>query len=83
MTARGNNLYVNQDTGEPCALTADGVRKSAARVGLTEKVSGHSAPIGKAISFAQAGASLVDIQTASGSPSVGQLSDLRAANNLS
>ena len=36
MTARGDNLYVNRDTGEPYALTADGVRKiikrSAARV---------------------------------------------------
>lgn len=68
MTARGDNLYVNKDTGEPSALTADGVRKiikqSAARVGLTEKVSGHSARIGSAVSLAQAGASLVDIQTA-------------------
>ena len=27
MTARGDNLYVNKDTGEPFALTADGVRK--------------------------------------------------------
>lgn len=68
MTARGDNLYVNKDTGEPFSLTTDGVRKiikqSAARVGLTEKVSGHSARIGTAISLAQAGASLVDIQTA-------------------
>lgn len=68
MTARGDNLYVNKDSGEPFSLTADGVRKiikqSAARVGLTEKVSGHSARIGTAISLAQAGASLVDIQTA-------------------
>ena len=68
MTARGDNLYVNKDTGEPSALTADGVRKivkqSTARVGLTEKVSGHSARIGSAVSLAQAGASLVDIQTA-------------------
>ena len=68
MTARGDNLYINKDTGEPSSLTADGVRKiikqSAARVGLTEKVSEHSARIGTAISLAQAGASLVDIQTA-------------------
>ena len=68
MTPRGDNLYVNRNTGEPYALTADGVRKiikrSAARVGLTEKVSGHSARIGTAISLAQSGASLVDIQTA-------------------
>ena len=67
MTARGDNLYVNKDTGEPSALTADGVRKiiksCAARVRLTEKVSGHSARIGSAVSQAQAGASLVDIQT--------------------
>ena len=68
MTARGDSLYINKDTGEPFSLTADGVRKiikqSAARVGLTEKVSGHSVRIGTAISLAQAGASLVDIQTA-------------------
>ena len=68
MTARGDNLYVNKDTGEPSTLTVDGVRKiikrCAARVGLTEKVSGHSARIGTAISLAQAGASLIDIQTA-------------------
>ena len=68
MTARGDNLYINKDTGEPFSLTADGVRKiikqSAARVGFTEKVSGHSVRIGTAISLAQAGASLVDIQTA-------------------
>ena len=40
------------------------IKQSAARVGLMEKVSGHSARIGTAISLAQAGASLVDIQTA-------------------
>ena len=66
MTARGDNLYVNKDTGELSTLTADGVRKiikrCAARVGLTEKVSGHSLRIGSAVSLAQAGASLVDIQ---------------------
>ena len=54
----GDNLYRDKNTGEPYALTADGVRKiikrCAARVGLTEKVSGHS--------LAQAGVSLVDIQ---------------------
>lgn len=68
MTARGDNLYVNNDTDDPSALTADGVRKiikqSAARVGLTEKVSGHSLRIGTTVSLAQSGASLVDIQTA-------------------
>ena len=68
MTARGDNLYVDKNTGEPPKLTDDGVRKiiksCAARVGLTEKVSGHSARIGTAVSLAQAGASLVDIQTA-------------------
>ena len=68
MTAPGDNLYVNKDTGEPYSLTADGVRKiikrSAARVGLTEKVSGHSLRIGTTVSLAQSGASLVDIQTA-------------------
>lgn len=64
----GDNFYVSKDTGEPFSLTADRVRKiikaSAARVGLTKKVSGHSALIGTAISLAQAGASLVEIQTA-------------------
>lgn len=68
MTARGDNLYVNKDTGEPSALTADGVRKiikqSTARVGLTDKVSGHSLRIGSAVALAQVGASLVDIQVA-------------------
>ena len=68
MTARGDNLYINKDTDEPSKFTDDGVRKiiksCAARVGLVEKVSGHSARIGSAVSLAQAGASLVDIQTA-------------------
>ena len=43
MTALGDNLYIDKDTGEPHKLTDDGVRRiikrSAARVGLTEKVS--------------------------------------------
>ena len=68
MTSRGDNLYVNKETGEPHKLTDDGVReiikRSAARVGLTDKVSGHSARIGSAVSLARAGASLVDIQVA-------------------
>ena len=68
MTARGDNLYINKETGEPYKLTDDGVReiikRSAARVGFTDKVSGHSARIGSAVSLAQAGASLVDIQVA-------------------
>ena len=68
MTSRGDNLYRDKQTGEPSALTHDGVRRiiksCAARVGLTEKVSGHSARIGSAVSLAQAGASLVDIQVA-------------------
>ena len=68
MTARGDNLYRDKQTGEPCALTHDGVRRiiksCASRVGLVDKVSGHSARIGSAVSLAQAGASLVDIQTA-------------------
>ena len=68
MTARGDNLYRNKKTGKPHKLTHDGVRRiiksCAARVGLTDKVSGHSARIGSAVSLAQAGASLVDIQTA-------------------
>ena len=68
MTARGDNLYINKETEEPSKLTDDGVRRiikgCAARVGLTDKVSGHSARIGSAVSLAQAGASLVDIQVA-------------------
>ena len=66
MTARGDNLYRDKNTGEPYALTADGVRKiiktCAARVGLTDKVSGHSVRIRSAVALAQVGASLVDIQ---------------------
>lgn len=68
MTARGANLYQDKNTGEPCALTHDGVRgiikSCAARVRLTEKVSSHSARIGSAVSLAQFSASLVDIQAA-------------------
>ena len=68
MTARGNNLYRDKQTGEPYKLTDDGVRhiikQSAARVGLTEKVSGHSLRIGTTVSLAQSGALLVDIQVA-------------------
>ena len=68
MTARGDNLYINKETGEPHKLTDDGIRKiiksCAARVGLTEKVSGHSLRIGTTVSLAQSGASLVDIQVA-------------------
>ena len=68
MTARGDNLYIKKDTGEPYKLTDDGVRKiiksCAARVGLTDKVSGHSLRIGTTVSLAQSGASLVDIQVA-------------------
>ena len=45
-TARGDNLYINKNTGEPYKLTDDGVRQiiksCAARVGLSDKVSGHS-----------------------------------------
>ena len=68
MTARGDNLYRDKNTGEPYKLTDDGVRRiiksCASRVGLVDKVSGHSTRIGSAVSLAQAGASLVDIQTA-------------------
>ena len=68
MTARGDNLYVDKNTGEPSHLTDDGVRRiiksCAARVGLTDKVSGHSLRIGTTVSLAQSGASLVDIQVA-------------------
>ena len=68
MTARGDNLYRDKQSGGPPCLTDDGVRRviksCAARVGLTEKVSGHSLRIGTTVSLAQRGASLVDIQVA-------------------
>lgn len=68
MTARGDNLYRDKETGEPTRLTDDGVRRiiksCAARVGLTDKVSGHSLRIGTTVSLARSGASLVDIQVA-------------------
>ena len=68
MTARGDNLYIDKETGEPYKLTDDGVReiikRSAARVGLSDKISGHSLRIGSAVALAQVGASLVDIQVA-------------------
>ena len=47
MTPRGDNLYRDKNTGEPYPLTHDGVRRiikeCAARVGLSDKISGHSA----------------------------------------
>ena len=68
MTGRGDHLYRNKQTGEPHKLTDDGVReiikRSAARVGIVDKVSGHSLRIGTAVALAQLGASLVDIQVA-------------------
>ena len=68
MTARGDNLYIDKETGEPSSLTDDGVRKiiksCADRVGLSDKISGHSLRIGTAVALAQSGASLVDIQVA-------------------
>lgn len=68
MTARGDNLYIDKETGEPSSLTDDGVRKiiksCASRVGLSDKISGHSLRIGTAVALAQSGASLVDIQVA-------------------
>ena len=68
MTPRGDNLYIDKETDEPSKLADDGVRRviksCAARVGLTEKVSGHSLRIGTTISLAKSGASLVDIQVA-------------------
>ena len=64
MTARGDNLYRDKDTGEPHKLTDDGVRKiiksCAAKVGLTEKVSGHSLRIGTTVSLAKSSRSVDD-----------------------
>lgn len=58
----------DKETGEPSSLTDDGVRKiiksCAGRVGLSDKISGHSLRIGTAVALAQSGASLVDIQVA-------------------
>ena len=68
ITARGDNLYRDKETGEPSNLTGDGVRRiiksCAARVGLSDKISGNSLRIGTTVSLAQSGASLVDIQVA-------------------
>ena len=68
MTPKGDNLYRDKETGDSVRLRNDGVRRiiksCAARVGLTEKVSGHSLRIGTAVTLAQVGASLVDIQVA-------------------
>ncbi|MXV82920.1 tyrosine-type recombinase/integrase [Candidatus Poribacteria bacterium] len=68
MTARADNLYIDKKTGEPYKLTDDGVRRmiknAAARVGIVDKVSGHSLRIGSAASLAKAGATLVDMQVA-------------------
>ena len=68
MTARGDKLYIDKETGEPYKLTDDGVREiiknCAARVGIVDKVSGHSLRIGSATSLAKAGATLVDMQVA-------------------
>ena len=68
MTSRGDNLYRDKNTGEPSNLTDDGIRKiiksCADRVGLTEKVWGHSLRIGTAVALARSGAFLVDIQVA-------------------
>ena len=40
------------------------IKQSAARVRITDKVSGHSLRIGSAVALTQGGASLVDIQVA-------------------
>ena len=68
MVGNGDKLWKDKKTGEIPKLTHDGIRfiikRSAARVGLIDKVSGHSLRIGSAISLAQAGATVVDMQVA-------------------
>ena len=68
VAAHGDGLYHDRKTGEIPALTRCGIRlviqRCAARVGITEKISGHSPRIGSAISLAQAGATVVDMQEA-------------------
>ena len=68
VAARGDGLYHDRKTGEIPALTRCCIRlviqRCAARVGITEKISGHSPRIGSAISLAQAGATVVDMQEA-------------------
>ena len=68
VASNGDGLYHDRKTGEIPALTRFGIReiiqRCAARVGITYKISGHSLRIGSAISLAQAGASVVDMQVA-------------------
>ena len=68
MTSWDDNLYIDKKTDEPAPLNPDAVRqiiKSAASwVGITEKISGHSLRIGKAVSLVRAGATVVDMQIA-------------------
>ena len=68
MTPKGDKLYRDKGTGDQVRLRDDGVRRviksCAARVGLTEKVAGHSLRIGMTVSLAKSGVFLVDIQVA-------------------
>ena len=65
ITAKGDRIK-EPDNDSP--MTDGGLRgivkRCAARVGLTDKISTHSMRIGSAISLAQAGASVVDMQIA-------------------
>ena len=65
MTARGDKIK-NPDNVRPMSTQAirSMIQKSAKRIGLTEGISTHSLRVGSAISLAQAGATLVEMQIA-------------------
>ena len=67
ITARGdklNNSEGNQNIPMTTQALRDMIKKGAKRIGLTEKISTHSLRIGSAISLAQAGATVVEMQIA-------------------
>ena len=65
ITARGDKIK-NPDNLRPMTAHAlrDMIKKCAKRVGITEGIATHSLRIGSAISLAQAGATLVEMQIA-------------------
>ena len=65
ITARGDKIK-NPDNLRPMTTHAlrDMIKKCAKRVGITEGIATHSLRIGSAISLAQAGATLVEMQIA-------------------
>ena len=65
MTARGDKIK-NPENARPMSTQAirSMIQKCAKRIGLTEGISTHSLRVGSAISLAQAGATLVEMQIA-------------------